>query len=89
MIVGGVEVGDLVCPHEALFLRATFFTPARHDSALRLEARIGVPSTSTNTGLVWDDGRMRIATQLLNSIGTSKATSRSSPSATISCFAMG
>ena len=32
---------------------------------------VGLPSTSTNTGLVWLDGRMRNATQLLRSTFTS------------------
>ena len=50
--------------------------------ALR-DARIGCPPTRTKTGLVCDEGRIRSATQLLRSIGTSKLTSRSVPSATM------
>src|SRR5437899_1576495 len=43
----------------------------RHHSADFLLARIGLPSTSTNTGLVWLDGKIRRHTQLLCGIGTS------------------
>ena len=45
-------------------------TAARHHRALRCEARIGRPPTSTSTGLVCICGKWRRATQLLRSIGT-------------------
>src|SRR5262245_9440658 len=58
--------------------------PFRHHSADFLLARTGLPSTSTNTGLVWLDGKIRRHTQLLDLIGTSNSTSCRLPSATIS-----
>src|SRR5262249_32019473 len=64
-------------------------TASRHHCADFLLARIGLPSTSTNTGLVWLDGRIRSATQLDRSTGTSKLTSRSLPSASTSLRATG
>ena len=56
---------------------------------LRREARIVLPSTSIKTGLVCDEGRMRMATQLLRSIGMSKERSLILPSAVSSFFATG
>ena len=38
-------------------------TPLRHQSALRLLARIGLSPTTTKTGLVWEEGRIRSATR--------------------------
>src|SRR5207247_3144782 len=58
-----------------------WLTAVRHHSALRREARIGLPSTSAKMGLVWDVGRMRAAIQLLLSILTLNVTSRNCPSA--------
>src|SRR6516165_8736243 len=59
-------------------------TALRHHSAERLLARIGLPSISTKTGLVWLDGKTRRHTQLLLLRGTRNVTSCSLPSATIS-----
>ena len=67
----------------ALFCVQHWFTALRHHSALRRDARIGLPSTMVNTGLVCDDGRMRAAIQLLRSSATSKVSVRSLPSATM------
>src|SRR5258705_12272853 len=51
---------------------------------------MGLLSTTTKTGLVWELGRMRMATQLLLSMGTlSKVTSVVLPSAVISLVATG
>jgi hypothetical protein len=50
-------------------------TDARHHSALRRDARIGRPPTTTKNGLVWAQPRMRNATQLLRAIGTASRTS--------------
>ena len=47
-------------------------------------ARTGRSSTSTNTGLVWEVGKMRSATQAERSRGTSKVTGTRCPSATMS-----
>jgi hypothetical protein len=58
-----------------------WLTAARHHSALRREARTGFPPTSTKIGLVCADGSILTATQLLFSIATSNATSRTCPSA--------
>ena len=65
VIVGFVEVLDFVVTHETAFLIPAFFTPARHHSALRLEARIGLPSTTTKTGFVCEEVRILRAIQLL------------------------
>src|SRR6516162_6035804 len=59
----------------------------RHHSAERLLARIDLPPTSTNTGLVWLDGKTRRQTQLLALIGTENDTACGVPSAMISFFA--
>src|SRR6185312_12415956 len=55
-------------------------TDLTHHSADFFEARIGLPSTTTNTGLVCDDGKTRSATQLDRSIGTSNETPTMLPS---------
>ena len=49
-----------------------------------MDARIGFPPTSTKIGFVCDVGKIRNATQLLFSIGTSISKSTSFPSASIS-----
>jgi hypothetical protein len=58
-------------------------TESRHHCVLRFEVRTSLPSTTTHTGLVCELPNTRITTQLLRSIGTSKLTSLTSPSATI------
>jgi hypothetical protein len=64
-------------------------TDFRHHSTLRRDARRGFPPTVTKTGFVCDEPRMRSATQLDRSIGTSKARSLSSPSARTTLDATG
>jgi hypothetical protein len=55
---------------------------------LRRLARIGLPPTSTKTGLVWLEGRIRSATQLERSMRTpAKRAGRVTPSARISVLA--
>src|SRR5208283_3127915 len=66
--------------------RSTLF---RHHSADFLEARIGLSTTTTKTGLVCEEGRTRSAIQLDFLTGTSKATSWKAPSASISALAAG
>jgi hypothetical protein len=51
----------------------TLSTHARHHCALRLEARIGFSPMIANTGCVWDEGKMRNATQELRVIGVFEA----------------
>src|SRR5260370_11537158 len=63
------------------FCSQHFSTDCRHHSADCLLARIGLSPTSTNTGLVWLDGRMRSATQLLLLSRPSNGTSCSPPAA--------
>src|SRR6266404_6305365 len=63
-------------PRSELAIAAAFwvqhwFTAARHHSALRREALIGLPSTMAKIGLVCDDWTIRRAIQLLFSIETS------------------
>src|SRR5439155_21469417 len=60
----------------------------RHQSAERLLTRIGLPSTTTKSGLVWLEGKMRRHTQLLLLTGAWKLTSCSVPSAVISFLSM-
>jgi hypothetical protein len=64
-------------------------TAFSHHSADRLLARTGLLPTTTHTGFVWLDGRIRRQTQLLSFTGTRKVTSRSVPSASTSCRATG
>src|SRR5262249_9246992 len=64
-------------------------TDLTHHSADFFDARIGLPSTTTNTGLVCDDGKTRSATQLDFWIGTSNETPSMLPSAVTSVLATG
>ena len=50
---------------------------------------MGLPPTMTKSGLVWDDPKIRTATQLLRSTGTLKARRLTLPSATIVLRAAG
>src|SRR5262245_31415894 len=64
-------------------------TDLRHHSALFFEARMGLPPTVTKTGLVWELGRIRRATQLDFLMGSRKDTFSCFPSALISFLAAG
>ena len=56
----------------------------RHHSALLRLARIGFPATSTKTGFVCTDGKIRTAIQLDFGTSISKLSGRICPSASIS-----
>src|SRR5437588_9052934 len=64
-------------------------TPLKHHSTLRRLGDNDFPPTKTHTGFECEEAKMRIATQLLRSSLTSKATSRMTPSATKFVFATG